>query len=799
MNNRPESSQPRLQLPRRILTAASTRLEGRWGDPSAWRVLCEEAVAAWRCDREVSWAMLAPRGALDVPGCGDGAGDQAVIWSAARGEVVWRPNPCDAELWQGLNQAPRYLLGGSDRPPLATDDQGPGLDVPGGGWLAAGVATGATPGLLLVLGLARPAAATPGRDAVTPDLLDCTAFLAPLLGQRHQLVSLATEAGTVRAECEALSRLADLRSHLAAVTAHELKTPLTSITAYAEVLEQQLGDPGFAYGPEFLRVIRSEADRLLRLVDRLLASSRQGRGESLTEPQPVAVGLLVDDVLRTMAPQAATRDQQLVGRVPDDIPAIAGDDDLVRQVLLNLLGNALKFTPVGGRVVLAAREDTAMVRLAVTDNGPGIAPRELRAIFQSFYRTRAARKTDGVGLGLSIVKEITNLHGGHLDVQSRVGRGTTFSVLLPKEQQHAVADTVLTAAGVDPVSQRRVNELSLRLVAELALARGALLLLPEAAGKNLVPVASLGLGRDALGLSVQPDDPLHLMARGGRSGLVRVPVQLSPSFEGHATELGAAMAAPFSLGEGKPCGLMLAARRLGGGVFGEDDLALLQVIADVVGNAWRVLSTADGERHRLDHVLDALTALTGLRRGGVPTVDPLALRLLSRTGRRLGLSSYEIRVLQHAGALHDAGMLVLDTDVVQKPEDLDVDERDHVGRHPQRGLDVLGPLADIPELQTIIRHHHERVDGRGYPEGRRGDAIPLGARIMAVVDAFFAMIHPRPWREGLPVAAAVHELQQNSGSQFDAAVVAAFLAVLQDEGLLTDGVMASPATTRVGR
>jgi HD-GYP domain-containing protein (c-di-GMP phosphodiesterase class II) len=179
----------------------------------------------------------------------------------------------------------------------------------------------------------------------------------------------------------------------------------------------------------------------------------------------------------------------------------------------------------------------------------------------------------------------------------------------------------------------------------------------------------------------------------------------------------------------------------------------------------------------------------------VPTADPLALRLLSRTGRRLGQSSYEIRLLQYAGALHDAGMVLLDPDVLQKPEALDVDERDHIDRHPQRAIDLLGPLLEVPELQAIIRHHHERVDGRGYPEGRRGDAIPLESRILAVVDAFFAMIRSRPWREGLSVAAATSELQRHAGAQFDDHVVASFLGVLQEEGLLAEPVAEGPVVS----
>jgi HD-GYP domain-containing protein (c-di-GMP phosphodiesterase class II) len=214
-------------------------------------------------------------------------------------------------------------------------------------------------------------------------------------------------------------------------------------------------------------------------------------------------------------------------------------------------------------------------------------------------------------------------------------------------------------------------------------------------------------------------------------------------------------------------------------------MVLLGVLSEILGKAWSAALDGGPDRAGQDLVTEALAALTGLRRSGVPTADPLALRVLARTGRRLGQTSFEIRLLQYACALHDAGMVLLDPDVLLKPADLDLDERDHIGRHPQRGLDLLGPLVEVPELQAIIRHHHERVDGLGYPEGRRGEDIPLGSRILAVVDAFFAMIRSRPWREGLPVAAAVEEIRRHSGSQFDASVVECFLATLLDEGLLS--------------
>ncbi len=139
-----------------------------------------------------------------------------------------------------------------------------------------------------------------------------------------------------------------------------------------------------------------------------------------------------------------------------------------------------------------------------------------------------------------------------------------------------------------------------------------------------------------------------------------------------------------------------------------------------------------------------LRVLGDMRRGRIPTADPLALRLLAGTAAALGLSPQAARRLQFAGALHDVGMLEIDPDIVQKAARLSADEMDEITRHPLRGLDLLGPLAAQPDLREMILHHHEHVDGSGYPGTRRGGDIPLGARILAVVDAFFAMVRNRP-------------------------------------------------------
>lgn len=789
MNNRLDSPPSYMPVPRRILTAVGERLEGRWDNPDQWRILLEETAAAWCNTADVHWVLVCPRGVLfpthTEANAESAAG--ALLWSAHSERVHGCPLRLSDTVWAELDARPPAPCHGVGAAPLnGGKEESDAVEV---SWIAAGVQGGYRCGLAVVLGLGRELAVDPKADPLVEELLETTMFLAPLLGQWRCLADQTAALSTSRAECDTLSRLGDLRAHLAAVTAHELKTPLTSITAYAEVLEQQESNAEFAHRGEFLRVIRGEADRLLRLVNRLLDSSRRGRGPVLTDRRPVSIAAAVGDVLRAMMPQAAVHDLQLVSRIPGTLPTIDGDDDLVRQVLVNLLGNALKFTPAGGRVVIAAREEAAMVRLSVTDNGPGIAPRELRAIFQSFYRSRATSETEGFGLGLSIVKEITDLHGGHLDVVSRLGRGTTFSVLLPKHQEQSTSPSLLSELGFDRPRLQRIAELSLRLVSELAGARGVALLLPDSGG-HLRVVAAMGLPPGVLDREFDADNEIGgVLVR--EPTMARVPHGLAHE-ESEDTPFGAALLAPFDLIEDGQPGLIVATRRLGRDVFNDDDLRFFGVLAETLGRAWSAVVAPGCARQVFDRVTDAVATLVGLRRGAIPTADPLAMRLLARTGGWLGLSSYEVRLLQYAGALHDAGMVLLDDDVVKKPETLDTDERDHVGGHPQRGLDVLGPLATSPELQLIIRHHHERVDGRGYPEGRRGDAIPLGARILAVIDAFFAMIRPRPWRDGVTMAAAVRELRNNSGTQFDEKVVSAFLGVLQEEGLVSDPVGTGP-------
>ncbi|HSL81536.1 MAG TPA: HD-GYP domain-containing protein [Thermoanaerobaculia bacterium] len=172
-------------------------------------------------------------------------------------------------------------------------------------------------------------------------------------------------------------------------------------------------------------------------------------------------------------------------------------------------------------------------------------------------------------------------------------------------------------------------------------------------------------------------------------------------------------------------------------------------------------------------------------------VDPTAIDHQWRVARRamalgeaLGLGYEETRALWYGGLLHDVGKIGVPAEVLGKRGPLTRTERAQVQLHPELGAAILEDLVGLEEVARLVLHHQERWDGRregrypGYPTGLAGDAIPLGARILAVVDAYDAMTSDRPYRRGLPAAAAAAELQRQAGRQFDPRVVAAFLGVV---------------------
>lgn len=223
-----------------------------------------------------------------------------------------------------------------------------------------------------------------------------------------------------------------IRVDFVANASHELRTPLASILGFIETLREGAGEDADTR-KRFLRIMFGEATRMRRLVDDLMSLSRI-EAEKYREPdQTVRLAELVEEVRAEVASIADARAADLVTAV-HDAPPVKGDRAQLSQVLHNLIGNAMKYGRPGTPVTVELRHDGgAMVRIAVRDEGDGIAPEHLPRLTERFYRVDSgrSRQAGGTGLGLSIVKHIVERHRGRLDITSRPGTGTTVTILLP--------------------------------------------------------------------------------------------------------------------------------------------------------------------------------------------------------------------------------------------------------------------------------------------------------------------------------------------------------------------------------
>ena len=211
---------------------------------------------------------------------------------------------------------------------------------------------------------------------------------------------------------------------------HELRTPLAAVRVMAETLESgALEEENVAR--DFVRRIQGEIDRMNSMVEDLLELARLEAGQATLDLTPVDLGSLMEGVLSQFQSQADVKSVRIGMTVSDDTPPVLGDEEKLRQVLSNLLENALKFTLVEGAVTMSARAEGGAVIVSVSDNGAGIPEEHVPHIFERFYKVDRSRRDGGTGLGLAIVKHIVQAHDGEVWVESREGGGSTFSLRLP--------------------------------------------------------------------------------------------------------------------------------------------------------------------------------------------------------------------------------------------------------------------------------------------------------------------------------------------------------------------------------
>jgi len=623
---------------------------------------------------------------------------------------------------------------------------------------------------------------------------------------------------------------------------HELRTPLTLILAPLEAM--------LAAGRAVPRELRAElelmhrnAERLLRHINALLHLSRLDAKREylkLEDADPVEMlGGLVE------SGRALAEKRHLVLRFAPDqpLPRVPLDREKIEQIALNLLGNALRFTDGTeqrpGHVTVRCGIRGALFCFEVEDDGVGIPANEIERVFDRFHQVPGhAARGGGTGIGLALVKELTEFHMGRVSVRSRIGRGSTFSVELPIDPSVYPPDRLDRRQGsARPSVERRrpITRPRLELVSSA-----------EATSPATSPADSPADSRAALPpapppaepapprVSVPEDRPLVLVVDDHPEMLALLSRQLEPEYRSvtaESAEEARRLAAhrlpavvvsdvmmpgrsgtdllrdlradprtrrlpvvlitarsdletkvrnldegaddylskPFSVVELKARIRSLLARRRLERELADKNEYLAKVNFDLV------LSKRQVFLETMEAFALAVEAKDPYTHGHSRRVAILAERL----SREMSLSEKDQETVRIAGILHDVGKIGTPESVLVKPGRLDAEEYEIFKRHAALGHRIVSAVKELEGVGRAILHHHERVDGCGYPAGLSGEAIPVLSRILAVCDTYDAMTSDRPYRTSLGHHAAIEELARSAGRQLDPEAVRAFLRLYE--------------------
>ncbi len=637
---------------------------------------------------------------------------------------------------------------------------------------------------------------------------------------------------------EELKHLDVVKSQFFANVSHEVRTPLTSVIAPVQSLYQ--GDAGSV--SEFQRQLLSQVYRnglrLLDMINQMLEFARFDANKMQVRLSEVDLEEFVHETVAAFQEVATRKSLVLDYEVVDELPPVYLDREKLERILTNLVRNALKFTEQGGITIRLAAAQGNVV-LEVEDTGIGIPAAQVATIFERFQQVDASstRRYEGTGLGLTIVKEAVEIQNGTIEVASTLGRGTRFTVSFPRDLEIRMPKALRNRNGAErrrgdrrqrtgrydgPERRRgprRKHDLAGVDIEDMAFIDSGQprILTDRTAERPDSGADSSVAGTPADGfrvLYVEDNMDLRSYVQTMLSGVghnvvsaidgldgweriksfrpdVVVSDIMMPHLDGYdlmrkIREDSRYRHIPIILTTAKS----ETDERIRGLERGADDylakpINIRELDARIRNLITRrlfqqALTKAQELEHRMQDLTLGFSRSLDLRDHYTANHSNDVLAFGTVIAEEMGVPVDE--TFRDALLLHDVGKLGVPDSILLKEGSLDAAEWEIMKKHAEFGAHLLADFESFRGVSEIILSHQERYDGSGYPRGLAGDDIPLTARIIAVADAWHAMIEDRPYRKALTVEEAREELLQGRGTHFDPEVVDSFLTGLDREG-----------------
>ncbi len=622
-----------------------------------------------------------------------------------------------------------------------------------------------------------------------------------------------------------LKTLDELKTQFFANVNHELRTPLTLMMAPLDpLIAGQMGKISVK-NKKTLSTIKRNGFKLLKLINNLLDLSKLEEGKMRLKIKTIDFVEYINSLLASVKPLADNKDIKLYFQHPSQKLKMSVDPDQFEKVVLNLLSNAIKFTQENGRITVFIEEDKSKTALIVEDTGRGIPKDMLKTIFDRFSQVDGSlsRSHEGTGIGLSLVNEIVKVHGGKVHAESREGKGAKFIVDLKKGDKHYPASILDRRVEDRPgtFKKRATDEEDLKVqdvvsdfrnlqlvdlekvevekeTVELDKSHEHLILVIDDNPEVLKLMKILLQDEYALELVLSAEEGIKLM-REKKPDIVLCDVMM-PGMDGH-TFCRKVKSDEWM----KHIPVLLVTARAGSEMMAQgidsgaddyiakpfDSTELKARIRSLlrIREAESELSLANQnlKMHKKDLIerqqslfvsmikslVSAIDAKDEYTRHHSARVTDIALKIASK----MDFNTKELKDLELASLLHDVGKIAIPESILNKEGRLSDEEYTLIKEHPARGESILKPVVELKEISRIVRAHHERYDGAGYPDGLKGHEIPLSARIMAVADTYDSMTSNRPYRKGMSHHFSVKEIVSLSGKQFDPEVIEHFIEV----------------------